>query len=319
MDLGEGAVGSVFAAVGTALPETMIPVIAILFGSGARSHSVGVGAVLGAPFMLGTLALAVTGIVVLLTARQRISGEQVVVRQTVVAHDVQTFVLAYAWAIALALLPGGWAVARALGAGVLVIGYLWYVRQHLREDADEDAELPEPLRFHRFDRHQHRLNTHDPRVRMVLLQVLFAIGLIIAGASLFVGAVEALGSRIGMDEAILALLVAPIATELPEAVNAVIWIRQGKDTLAIGNITGALVFQATIPTSIALLFAPELWLVDGHTLAAFASALVAFASVGLISIPMIRRGRLMGRGLLVGAIFYVGYVVTILVLVVRPA
>ncbi len=44
------------------------------------------------------------------------------------------------------------------------------------------------------------------------------------------------------------LLVAPIATELPEKFNAVIWIRQGKDTLAMGNITGAMVFQASIPT-----------------------------------------------------------------------
>ncbi len=36
LDLAQGAVGSVLAAVGTALPETMIPIIAIVFGGGAR-------------------------------------------------------------------------------------------------------------------------------------------------------------------------------------------------------------------------------------------------------------------------------------------
>src|SRR3954469_21538161 len=65
LGLAEGAVGSVLAAVGTALPETLIPIIAILFASGASSHEVGVGAILGAPFMLATLAMFVTGIAVL--------------------------------------------------------------------------------------------------------------------------------------------------------------------------------------------------------------------------------------------------------------
>src|SRR4026207_2451504 len=69
LNLAEGAVGSVLAAVGTALPETMIPLIAILLaGTRADSesgHAIGVGAILGAPFMLSTLAMFVTGLGVL--------------------------------------------------------------------------------------------------------------------------------------------------------------------------------------------------------------------------------------------------------------
>ena len=63
LELAEGAVGSVLAAVGTALPETMIPIIAIAFGGGGEAtDAVGVGAILGAPFMLSTLAMFVTGV-----------------------------------------------------------------------------------------------------------------------------------------------------------------------------------------------------------------------------------------------------------------
>ena len=63
LQLAEGAVGSVLAAVGTALPETLIPIIAIGFaGGGAATDAVGVGAILGAPFMLSTLAMFVTGV-----------------------------------------------------------------------------------------------------------------------------------------------------------------------------------------------------------------------------------------------------------------
>src|SRR5215208_4356596 len=74
LDLAEGAVGSVLAAVGTALPETMIPIIAILFATSEASDAVGVGAILGAPFMLATLAMFVTGLAVLWAARKRSSG-----------------------------------------------------------------------------------------------------------------------------------------------------------------------------------------------------------------------------------------------------
>src|SRR5437773_1627374 len=75
LGLAEGAVGSVLAAVGTALPETMIPIIAILVSSGASSSAVGVGAILGAPFMLGTLAMFVTGVAVLIVSRGRTNGD----------------------------------------------------------------------------------------------------------------------------------------------------------------------------------------------------------------------------------------------------
>src|ERR671914_903555 len=74
LNLAEGAVGSVLAAVATAMPETLIPVIAILGplllgGETESSHAIGVGAILGAPFMLSTLAMFVTGVAVLLFAR----------------------------------------------------------------------------------------------------------------------------------------------------------------------------------------------------------------------------------------------------------
>ena len=79
LELGEGAIGSVLAAVGTALPETMIPFIAIVFGGGIAGSEVGVGAILGAPFMLSTLAMFVTGAAILLMRRRRATGETLTV------------------------------------------------------------------------------------------------------------------------------------------------------------------------------------------------------------------------------------------------
>jgi cation:H+ antiporter len=312
LELAEGAVGSVLAAVGTALPETMIPIIAIISGGGSQaSHGIGVGAILGAPFMLSTLAMFVTGIAVLAVARNRPEGDRMPVDTGVLAHDMRYFAIAYAIAIGAAFLPIDPAWPKWIVALGLVGIYGWYVKKHFEDDPDVDAEDLAPLRFNRLDPATPNEVDTVPRLRIVNLQVLAALGLIVAGAYFFVGAVEHMATSFGLDEALLALVIAPIATELPEKFNSVIWIRQGKDTLAMGNITGAMVFQSTIPTVVALLFAADAWHYGDGSRLAFGSAGIAFLSSALIFIPMARSGRLTGRRLLVGGALYATYVVIV--------
>jgi cation:H+ antiporter len=308
LELAEGAVGSVLAAVGTALPETMIPIIAILTGGGSsESHGVGVGAILGAPFMLATLAMFVTGVAVLAVARGRAEGDVMPVDTEVLAHDMRFFVIAYAIAIGAAFLPLDPAWPKWVIAVVLVGIYAWYVKGHFEDDPDVDLDDLAPLRFNRLD--PTTPNTVDavPRLRVVNLQVLTALGLIVVGAYFFVDAVEHLSASLGVAPIIVALVIAPIATELPEKFNSVIWVRQGKDTLAMGNITGAMVFQSTIPTVVALLFAADAWHFSTDSRVAFLSAGIAFLAAAAIFIPMARSGKLRGKGLLWGGIFYVLY------------
>jgi cation:H+ antiporter len=311
LNLAEGAVGSVLAAIGTALPETTIPLIAILFAGDQASTEVGVGAVLGAPFMLSTLAMFVTGVVVLLVARRRSISDVMQVDVGTLAYDMRYFAGAYAVAIAVAFLPSDLPDIKRLSAILLVGTYLWYVKGHFEADPDVNAEDLVPLRFRRLDASAHRADPAVPRLRVISVQVLAAVGLIVVGATVFVGAVERSAAQLGIDETLLALLVAPLATELPEAMNAVIWVRQGKHGLAMGNITGALVFQATIPTVIALVFATSAWTAAPGSYLAFSSAGLAFASSAMIFIPMLRRGTLQGRGLLVGGVLYLAYVLLV--------
>jgi cation:H+ antiporter len=313
LNLAEGAVGSVLAAVGTALPETMIPIIAIMTGGGSStSHGVGVGAILGAPFMLSTLAMFVTGVAVLAVARRRPAGDVMPVDTRVLAHDMRYFAIAYAIAIGAAFLPAEPPWLKWIVAVVLVAIYVWYVKGHFEADPDIDAEDLAPLRFLRLDPASRTTSPEEPPLRVVNLQVLAALGLIIVGAYFFVDAVEHLATSFGLDEALLALVIAPIATELPEKFNSVIWVRQGKDTLAMGNITGAMVFQSTIPTVVALLFAAGAWSFGEGSRLAFGSAAIAFLSSAVIFIPMARAGRLTGRLLLVGGAFYVVYLIAVI-------
>ena len=62
-----------------------------------------------------------------------------------------------------------------------------------------------------------------------------------------------MAETIGVEPLVLSLVLAPLATELPEKANSFFWVRDGKDSLALGNITGAMVFQSTIPIAVGLL------------------------------------------------------------------
>lgn len=312
LNLGAGAIGSVLAAVGTALPETMIPLIAIGFGGGGATDEVGIGAILGAPFMLSTLAMFVTGVGVVFWRRRRVTGTRMVVDTTVLVHDIRFFVIAYTLAIATAFLPPEMSFLRIVVAVILIGIYAWYVKGHLDAEADEHDDDLAPLRFHRVDRPGHLVNPHDPRLRVVGLQVLFALGCIIGGAYLFVGAVDRVAAAMGVSKLLLALVIAPIATELPEKFNSLIWVRQGKDTLAMGNITGAMVFQSAIPTVVALVLAGSSWHINAGSMVAFLSAGIAFLAVAAVFGPMWRRARLDGRSLLVGGVLYLVYLAIVL-------
>jgi cation:H+ antiporter len=315
LNLAEGAVGSVLAAVGTALPETLIPIIAIVFATGQASDEIGVGAILGAPFMLSTLAMFVTGIAILAFRGRRATGGELRIDSSVLAHDIRYFAIAYGLAIGSAFLPQEPVWIRWIAAATLIGIYAWYVRGHLRADVSDEEEELAPLRFRRVDVRAHRNDPAVPRLRAINLQVLVALGFIIAGAVFFVDAVEHLASSLGVSEVLLALVIAPVATELPEKFNSIIWVRQNKDTLAMGNITGAMVFQSCIPTVVGLVLASEAWSIREGSYTAFASAGIAFAASAAIFLPMARRGGLHGRHLLVGGAFYLAYLALVIVVV----
>ncbi len=309
LELGEGAIGSVLAAIGTALPETMIPLIAIVFGGGLAASEIGIGAILGAPFMLATLAMFVTGAGVWLMRGRRATGTTLALDTGVIGHDMAYFGVAYCIAIGAAFLPVEFEWPRRLVAVALIAIYGRHVWGHLQAEAAEHQGL-EPLRFHKLDRRAPQ-HPEPPRLAIVSVQVVFALACIIGGAWTFVDAVKDMASGPGVNGTLLALLIAPIATELPETLNSVLWVRRGKDTLALGNITGAMVFQSAIPTSIGLVLAPQIWSASGSGLA-FASAGITFVSAAAIFVPMLVWRRLDGRALLVGGLFYLAYVAVVL-------
>lgn len=282
LNLGATAVGSVLAAFGTALPESAVTFVAVVFGHTPAQKDLGVGAAMGGPLVLSTLAYAVVGFVLILNRRSlgRRSGK-VRVDHARMSRDQAAFLAVFVVKVALGLVV--FAFKAWLGL-LFLAAYAVYVWREIRErDTAPEEEEIEPLRI--------RPSTAEPSLTWIALQTVSAL-IVIGGAShVFVGQLEAIGTALRWPPHLVALLLSPVATELPETLNALIWVRQGKERLALANISGAMMIQATIPSALGILFTP--WRFDGPLIASGVITTLAIAFLCL----MFRRGSVDGRAL----------------------
>ncbi len=285
----KNATGTVLAAFGTALPESVVTFVAVVFGRNDAQKEIGVGAAIGGPLVLATIAYAVVGAIFLLNRHQ--IGERFLPTATRqrLAHDQQWFMLIFVFKIALGVLA--FAIKPWLGL-LFLLAYAAYVRQAMSADGEVGhADDLEPLKMRAKDRVPARI--------WPVLQTVAALVVIFLSSQVFVHQIDALGPWLGLSPQLVALLLSPIATELPEILNAVIWVRQGKQALALANISGAMMIQATIPSALGLLFTP--WLLQSALL--WAGVVTMLSIAGLFY--FLQRGALQPRTMAAFGLLYI--------------
>ncbi|ODS39061.1 MAG: hypothetical protein A7316_05110 [Candidatus Altiarchaeales archaeon WOR_SM1_86-2] len=295
--LSHAATGSLLAAVGTALPESVIPILALLF-SAEHGEAISIGAILGAPFMLFTLAIFLLAVTVLTLKFMGKRDSAIKVNPELISFDLKFFIFAFFLILAVSLIKIKF-LNYALAA-FLVLFYLFYIKKILEHEAAGD-ETYHPLHFEKYFGKKHVL---------IYIQTALGLILIISGAHFFIGFLIVTGTAIGISMLVFSLLITPIATELPEKYNSITWIIRGKDTLALANITGAVAFQSTLIVSIGLLFTE--WILDWHTLL---NITLALSSAIFIFITLKFKKKLYAEPLLIGGLFYVIYIILALELV----
>jgi cation:H+ antiporter len=316
LNLGSMAVGTVLAAFGTALPESVVTLVAVTTGPTAEVRNIGVGAAMGGPLVLATVAYGVTGAMLLLQRRAR-SREKVLVgvgaasllERSVVepdeaqgtggawfttfeaerlARDQRWFMAVFVVKVALGLVA--FAIKPWLGVLFFAV-YAVYFWREIRGGQPGDAGLElEPLKL--------QPRATQPANVAVLAQTLGALVVIFVSSQLFVHQLDAIGPMLGLSGAVTALLLSPIATELPEIMNAIIWVRQGKTQLALANISGAMMIQATVPSGLGLLFTD--WRLD-HAL--LWSGAITMAAIFYLLVTM-RTNKLTPTRLATSALLY---------------
>ncbi|MGN6255210.1 MAG: sodium:calcium antiporter [Solirubrobacterales bacterium] len=278
LDVGVGAVGSVLAAVGTAMPETLIAIVALVSAK-EGSEDVAVGAIVGAPFLLATLAMGLVGLFAYLYRDKRDQGVRLDVHRPTLERDLVFFLALF---LVAGLLAWGPPAAVRIPVGVaFLVAYLFYIRLTLKGGGEVQSE--ESLNPLIFERRAER--REDPGLPLCVIQLLVGLGAMVGGAHLFVDELLNLAASIGAEPLVLALILAPLATELPEKVNSFFWVREGKDALALGNVTGAMVFQAMVPVGIGLVFTD--WELNWHAVLSIGLGLAG----GLLAYESLHRAR----------------------------
>ena len=302
LKISEGVTGSIFAAVGTALPEAMVPVVAVFSVSADQvqlGEEVGVGAILGAPMMLSTLTLFLMAV---FAARGRGWKGEFKPERTGLERDLTWFLLAFGLSAVAIFVPHGSMQIRIVIAMSLVLMYFVYILLTVRASAKlvqdgHGTEADHPL-YLSYIRLQENMLT-------IALQLVLGLGLIVLGAKGFVHGIEALSDLLGVSALVLSLLIVPVATELPEKINSILWIRRRRDTLAFGNITGAMVFQGSMLPALGIMLTP--WSPRPEVILGLVLTLVASGYLYIL----LRRGALRPYHLLFNGLCYLAYFATL--------
>jgi cation:H+ antiporter len=338
LKVGPVAVGTILAAAGTALPESVVTLVAVTMGSKNNGDDIGVGAAMGGPLVVGTIAYGVTGVMLLLRRRsQRIaainagpsgraatsaaaaataatiaaaasagsrppartadvdSGLEGVDTQRL-ARDQTWFLVIFAFKVGLGLVA--FAIKPWLGLLFFAVYGVYFWRE-IRGDGGEASDQG-------LERLKLQPRRAEPSTALVVVQTLATVLVIFFASQLFVSELAWAGPALGLPAVVVALLLSPIATELPEVLNAIIWVRQGKTELALGNISGAMMIQATVPSGIGILFTA--WKFDGPLIAA---GIATMASVAYLRWLM-TTNRVTPARLAAAALFYLGFAVSLI-------
>jgi len=240
--------------------------------------------------MLGTLGFFVTGIAIIiytfLKRRSFIMNADI----NHLKRDLIFFLIYYSIAIGTTIFYKIIFLKIIIAFGLL-LSYPIYLRCTIKGNCG-NVETEEILFFTKYLRFP--FNTY-----FIIFQLIISLALLILGAHFFVVYVQELSHAIGVSALVLSLIITPIATELPEKLNSIIWVGKNKDTLALGNITGAMVFQSCFPVVFGMIFTN--WHLTGTTLV---SAACAISSTLLILFWILIKKSINPFVLCFGGIFY---------------
>ncbi len=290
LNVSECAIGTILAAFGTALPESVVTLMAVAFNATPEQKDIGVGAALGGPLVLGTLAYAVTGLCIIIFRRQRDLGLAIEVDSRKLRHDQLWFVVIFIFKLSLGLFI--FSLKPVTGIFFLA-AYALYFYKEMRAECDLNLEDMTPLTF--------QPDAKEPATSRVVLQTSLSLALIFLSSHFFVKNLETISQALDISPLVISLLLSPVATELPEILNAVIWVRQGKENLALSNISGAMMIQATVPSALGIFFTP--WLFEKHL---WVSGAMTLASIFYLLFTL-KRDKLSPQRLLLAALFYFGF------------
>lgn len=255
-ELSEAIIGTILSIIGASFPQIVIPLIALTFLKGIETTEIGIGAIIGAPFVLSTLGFGIIGYTVITLAKKNIRSIEVDADFIIISRDLKFFLITYSFAIFAAFL--GDKFPQVFIGFILLVVYGYYIYRNVVYE----ERIPTELHTHLYFAQQGK----EPSLEIILFQLISSLTGLIGGACLFVHTMREISIITGDSQApliglILSIILTPIVIELPLRINIFSWLREGRDTLVLSDVISSMIFQACILVMIGILFSP--WKLEG--------------------------------------------------------
>lgn len=231
-------VGRTLLSVATTLPEIGIVVAAAKNGS----YNIAIGSALGSNLFMMTFGLAI----MLIIATTRLSKAP---QQFINVHEfkMDKILLVITAVIAAITFVNGYDVIEGILFAGLFAAYLYLAFREMKREKSQ-----EPLES---EIHENYLQK-KPKRHFVRAMVLFVAGTvgIFLGAGPFVESIQGYSEGVGVSVAILAVIISPIAGEMPEKISMILLARKGSKgaSIAIANVLGSKIVNNTLLLSVAI-------------------------------------------------------------------
>lgn len=253
MKYGAKFVGRTLLSIATTLPEIAI----VIYAAADGFYGIAIGAGLGSNLLMMTLGLAI----MLLIATTRLSKAPLKGIAVGMFKLDKIFLLATA-VISAALFIDGYNFLDGFAFSALFIAYIIMAFLEMRKDRkNESLESDSGLRKSEHRNEISEINDSSGPSRMfdkdmlkaVLAFVAGTVG-IVFGAGPFIHSLQGFSLEVGVSVIILAVIISPIAGEMPEKISMMILARKGAAgaSIAIANVLGSKILNNTLLLAVAV-------------------------------------------------------------------
>ncbi|MGI0019572.1 MAG: sodium:calcium antiporter [Nitrososphaera sp.] len=310
MKYGAKFVGRTLLSVATTLPEIAI----VVYAAAGGFYGTAIGAGLGSNLLMMTLGLAI----MLLVATTRLS------KSPLKGIDVSTFkldkifLLATAIVSALLFLDGYNYIDGFIFAGMFV-AYLVMALVEMQADKKKaKVAKTETAGGHKVVEVQHAQVSSRTMLKAMLA---FAAGTagIFFGAGPFINSLEGFSTEVGISVIILAVIISPIAGEMPEKISMILLARKGAAgaSIAVANVLGSKILNNTLLLAVAVFGAMYH---GGFFVSIEANPILEYQMILVTAVTLIAVGMMFKKeiGLKIGIILAVMYGISLVIQFLLP-
>ena len=235
-------VGRVLLSIATTLPEIAI----VIYAAASGAYGIAIGSGLGSNIMMMTLGLAI----MLIISTTRLSKAPLKMIDVSTFKNDKIFLLATA-VISLILFLDGYDYVDGIIFVGIFIAYifiaLYEMKLEMKENVfkDNDKEIG----------NKNNLGKRNNKKMVIAVGVFLAGALgILIGAEPFIHSMQGFSVEVGISAIVLAVILSPIAGEMPEKISMMILARKGAAgaSIAIANVLGSKILNNSLLLAVAV-------------------------------------------------------------------